>query len=320
MEFKNYYEILGVQESALADDIKKAYRKMARKYHPDVSHEDNAEERFKEVTEAYEVLKDPQKRAEYDQLRSMGAQGADGSFRPPPGWESAAHFNGGGYTEADAAAFSDFFEQIFGRHGDAHRTYRSGRQSSFRMRGEDVHQRLGLFLEEVYNGCEKTVRFSVPVVDEQGLVSHQTRTLKIAIPAGLGPGQHLRLRGQGAPGIGGGEAGDLLIEVQLAPHPVYRVEGRDLFMNLPVAPWEAALGATVEVATLAGKVKLKVPAASQSGTRLRLKGKGLPGKSPGDLIIELRIVMPPKQTERSRELFEALASELSFDPRSDLKG
>lgn len=318
MEFKDYYKILGLQENAKPDEIKKAYRKLARKYHPDVSSEADAEDRFKEVAEAYEVLKDPEKRAEYDQLRQMGARGSDGSFRPPPGWESAAHFGGGGYTEADAAAFSDFFEQIFGQAGTAHRTYRGGRQSSFRMRGDDVHYRLALFLEEAFHGGERQIQFNVPEVDQYGLVSHRQKTLKVKIPPGMKEGQHLRLRGQGGAGIGGGPNGDLLIEIQLAPHPLYHVEGSNLTLQLPVAPWEAALGASVRVPTLEGQVKLKIPAGSQAGKKLRVKGKGLPGEPPGDLIVQLKIVMPEQQTERSRELFEQLAEEVPFDPRAHL--
>ena len=320
MEFKDYYKILGLQESAGGDDIKKAYRKLARKYHPDVSKEEGAEDKFKEVSEAYEVLKDPEKRAEYDQLRAMGARASDGSFRPPPDWESAAHFHDGGFTQADAAAFSDFFEQIFGQGGSAHRTYRGGHQTSFRMRGEDIHHRLALFLEEACQGDEKQIQYRVPEVDEHGLVSHRTKTLKITIPAGIGHGQHLRLKGQGAPGIGGGQNGDLLIEIQVAPHPVFQVDGKDLIMQLPVAPWEAALGGSIAVPTLAGKVNLKIPANSREGSKLRLKGKGMPGKNPGDLIAILKIVMPKQQTERSRELFEALKNELDFNPRAEMEG
>lgn len=316
MEFKDYYQILSLQDNATSDEIKKSYRKLARKYHPDVSQEKDAEDRFKEVSEAYEVLKDPEKRAEYDQLRQMGARANDGSFRPPPGWESAAHFSDGGFTQADAAAFSDFFEQIFGRHGDAHRTYRGGRQSSFRMHGEDVHLSLALLLEEAYHGGEKQISYQVPEVDSHGLINHRTKTLKINIPAGISQGQHLRMKGQGAPGIGGGQPGDLLIEIQLAPHPRYRVDGKDLITQVPVAPWEAALGCNIEVPTLAGNVKLKIPANSQAGSKLRLKGRGMPGKTPGDLIVTLTLVMPKQQTERSKKLFEELAEELDFNPRA----
>ncbi len=319
MEFKDYYQILGLNYDAGADDIKKAYRKLARKYHPDVSKEAGAEDKFKEVSEAYEVLKDPEKRAEYDQLRTMGARASDGSFRPPPGWESAAHFNDGGFTQADASSFSDFFEQIFGRGGSAHRTYRGNHQTSFRMRGEDIHLRLPLFLEEAYAGGEKSIQYQVPMVDEHDLVSHRPKTLKITIPPGIGNGQHLRLKGQGAPGVGGGQNGDLLIEIQLATHPVYQVDGKNLLMQLPVSPWEAALGGNIVVPTLSGKISLTIPPNSNETTKLRMKGKGMPGKTPGDLIVALKIVMPKQQTERGKQLFEALKQELDFNPRVELE-
>lgn len=319
MEYKDYYKILGVAEDADAAEIKRVYRKLARKFHPDVSKEENAEERFKEVGEAYEVLSDPEKREEYDQLRQMGAFAGDGSFQPPPGWESAANFGGGGFTEADAQAFSDFFESVFGRGGSAHRTYGgTGQQRSFRMRGEDVHFRLALFLEEAYNGGEKEIEFSVPEVDQRGLVTHKRRRLKVRIPRGVAQGQHIRLRGQGAPGVGGGDNGDLFLEIDIAPHPLFSVDGRDIHLNLPVSPWEAALGQTVNVPTLGGKVELKIPAGAQSGQKLRLKGRGLPGSSPGDQYVTLQVVMPPAQTAKSRELFEALAEEVPFNPREKL--
>lgn len=320
MEFKDYYSILGVDENADASTIKAAYRKLARKYHPDVSKETDAEQHFKEVGEAYEVLKDPDKRAEYDQLRRYGAQGGDGSFRPPPEWESAAHFGGGGFTEADAGQFSDFFEAVFGRGGSAHRRYsRDGRQSWFQMRGDDLHQPMPLFLEEAYHGCEKELRLRVPEVDQRGLLSHRERTLKVKIPAGVSNGQHIRLKGQGAPGVGGGEAGDLYLEIQIAPHPHYHVEGRDIYLNLPLAPWEAALGANVEVPTLGGRVRMKIPAGAQARQRLRLKGKGLPGNPRGDQYLVIEVAMPREQTPRSQELFAELAREVAFNPREHLE-
>ena len=320
MDFKDYYAILGVDEKADAAAIKSAYRKLARKYHPDVSKEADAENKFKELGEAYEVLKDPDKRAEYDQLRQYGARAGDGSFRPPPEWESAAHFGGGGFTDADAGQFSDFFEAIFGRGGSAHRHYsRDGRQNWFQMRGDDLHQSLALFLEEAYHGCEKELRLRVPEVDQRGLVSHRERTLKVRVPAGVSNGQHIRLKGQGAPGIGGGEAGDLYLEIQIAPHPHYRVEGKDLYLALPVTPWEAALGTEVQVPTLDGAVKMKVPAGAREGQKLRLKGRGLPGSPRGDQYVTLSIAMPPKQTEKSRSLFEQLAREVPFNPRAHLE-
>lgn len=319
MEFKDYYATLGVQESATPQEIKSAYRKLARKYHPDVSKEQGAEAHFKEVGEAYEVLKDPEKRAEYDQLRKLGAYQKDGSFQPPPNWESAAHFSTGGFTEADARHFSDFFESIFGRQGTAHRTYsHTGGQRSFRMKGDDVYHRMAIFLEESFTGCERQIAFDVPEVDQHGLVTHQRKTLKVKLPAGVFQGQHIRLKKQGSPGIGGAEPGDLYLEIEIAPHPIYSVDGKNIHVTLPVTPWEAALGATVTTPTLAGNVNLKIPAQAQSGQKLRLKGKGLPGTPPGDQIVVLQIIMPSQQTERSKALFEQLAKELPFNPRSQL--
>lgn len=312
MEFKDYYRILGVEDDASAQDIKTAYRRLARKYHPDVSKEADADDRFKEVNEAYEVLKDPDKRGEYDQLKAYGGRDPQGGFQPPPDWASGAHFRQGGFTGADASQFSDFFDTMFGR------GRQPGGQGWYAMRGDDVHHRLGIFLEEAFNGAEKVISLRMPEVDGEGRVRQRQRNLKVKIPAGVTDGQHIRLRGQGAPGTGGAEAGDLYLEIQLAPHPLYAVDGRDLTMKLPVAPWEAALGATVRVPTLAGAVQLKVPAGAQSGTRLRLKGKGLPGKPAGDLYVSLQLAMPPDQTERSKALFQELAEEVPFNPREAL--
>lgn len=319
MEFKDYYKILGVADSADADEIKKSYRKLARKYHPDVSKEANAEDKFKELGEAYEVLKDPEKRSEYDELKNAGAYNPDGKFHPPPGWESAAHFSSGGFTDADASHFSDFFEAVFGKGGSAHRTYnQQGGQRSFRMRGDDLHHKLALFLEEVYQGAEKQIRLSIPEVDDYGLVSHKQKTLNVKIPPGITQGQHIRLKGQGAPGVGGGESGDLFLEIELAPHPLYRAVGKDLFLELPISPWEAALGTEVTAPTLTGKVRVKIPAASRAGQKLRLKAMGLPGKNTGDLIISLKIEMPAHHSAEAKALYEQLAKLEGFNPRAAL--
>lgn len=326
MDFKDYYAALGVSETASPEDIKKAYRKLARKYHPDVSKEDKAADKFKDVGEAYEVLKDPEKRAEYDQLRKYGTR-ADGSFQPPPGWQSASGFGSGGYTDADTRQFSDFFEEVFGggrgRSGYSGAGFGGGFQREayrhMRMRGEDVHARLALFLEEVFQGCEKKVTFTVHEADQQGHIKPRQKTLNVKIPAGIREGQHLRLKGQGSPGFGGGEPGDLLLEIELAPHPTFTVEGRDVLVTVPVAPWEAALGASITVPTVGAKVTVKVPKNSSSGRKLRLKGKGLPGKHPGDQIVTLQIVMPQQHSKEAEQLYQKLAeAEQPFNPRSKL--
>ncbi|WP_339782655.1 DnaJ C-terminal domain-containing protein [uncultured Marinobacter sp.] len=318
MDFKDYYAVLGVSESASPEEIKKSYRKLARKYHPDVSKEDNADEKFKDLGEAYEVLKDPEKRAEYDQLRKYGAQ-SDGSFQPPPGWQSQSGFGGGGYTEADSRQFSDFFEQMFGGGQGPGRGAGGGFRQSVRMRGEDVLARLPLFLEEVFNGTEKQVSFAVHEADDHGRIVARQKTLKVKIPAGMREGQHLRLKGQGSPGIGGGDPGDLLIEVELAPHPLFSVEGRDVVVTVPVTPWEAALGATITVPTVGSKVNVKVPKGTSSGRKLRLKGKGLPGKHPGDQMVILQIAIPEQHSAEAEKLYEQLAeAEKAFDPRRKL--
>lgn len=315
MDFKDYYAVLGVSESASPEDIKKAYRKLARKYHPDVSEEDNASDNFKDVGEAYEVLKDPEKRAEYDELKKYGAR-KDGSFQAPPDWQSASGFGGGGYTEADAGQFSDFFEEIFG--GSRGAGF-GNRQHAMRIRGEDVHSRLSLFLEEAFDGCEKQVSFNVHESDANGRMVSRQKTLKVKIPAGMREGQHIRLKGQGAPGIGGAENGDLFIEVEYAPHPHFTVKGRDLLVTVPVTPWEAALGASVTVPVVGSQVSVKVPKGSSSGRKLRLKGKGLPGKKPGDQIVVLQIVMPESHSEKAEDLYRQLAeAEKGFNPRSKL--
>ncbi|MAM71122.1 MAG: cytochrome C biogenesis protein [Gammaproteobacteria bacterium] len=310
MEFKDYYKIMGVEETASQEEIKKAYRKLARRYHPDVSKEENAEQLFKDLGEAYEVLKDKDKRQEYDQLRKMGAMGNNGEFRPPPGWESATNF-----SDQGSGDFSDFFENIFGRSGGFHRSYAGGRTTGFDMRGEDIHTELSLFLEDVFAGTEKTLQLRIPVVDDHGMVTHQTRKLKVKIPAGTSEGQNLKLKGQGAPGIGKGPTGDLIISIRLAPHPLYTIQGKNISIVLPLTPWEAALGTKLTVPTPGGKIKLSVPAHTQSGARLRIKARGLPGKPPGDFFAVVKIVMPDRGSEKSDQLFSELSKELDFNPR-----
>ncbi|HEY0963734.1 MAG TPA: DnaJ C-terminal domain-containing protein [Pseudomonadales bacterium] len=329
MEFKDYYEIMGVDEKATADDIKKAYKRLARKYHPDVSKEKNAEQRFKDVGEAYEVLKDPDKRREYDNLRAYGARGGNGQFKPPPGWSpgSGGAYEGAGF--GDAEGFSDFFEAMFGRGGGFRRGGFGGGDfgaggndgASMRMRGEDAHVELPLFLEEAYRGSEKTVELRIPEIDEHGRRIQRTRKLKIKIPPGSSEGSVLRIKGQGAPGFGGADNGDLLATVRLAPHPLYTVDERNLTLVAPVTPWEAALGTKLTVPTLKGRTIVTIPAGSQNGTKLRLTGLGLPGTPPGDFYVVLKLVLPPQVSDGARRNYEALASEYAaFNPRSAWEG
>jgi len=314
MKFVDYYKVLGVAPEATADDIKKAYRRLARKFHPDVSKEANAEARFKEVGEAYEVLKDSEKRAEYDQLRRFGG-GDGGEFRPPPGWQRRQeNWNGAGFGDLGGdfgggqQGFSEFFEAIFGRGAAAGR--HSGGHGPYAQRppprGDDVQVRLPVTLEESVHGGTRTLL--LPAADGQ-------RTLKVNIPRGVGDGAKVRLKGQGNPGPGG--AGDLYLLVEIQPHARYTVDGRNLRMTLPVAPWEAMLGARVEVPTLDGPVTLTVPAHARGGQQLRLRGRGLPGDPPGDLYVELAIAVPRADDARQRAAVAALRDAFpGFDPRA----
>jgi curved DNA-binding protein len=305
MEFKDYYETLGVKREATQDEIKKAFRKLARKYHPDVSKEKNAEARMKEVNEAYAVLSDPEKRATYDQLGQGKRAGED--FRPPPDWDAGFEFSGRGPGDAGAADFSDFFAELFGRRG--------GEGAHFRSRGEDHHAKVALDLEDAYRGATRQITLRVPRVDERGHVVLAERTLEVRIPKGVHEGQIIRLAGQGNAGTGGGTAGDLYLEVHFKPHARYRVDGRDVYATLAVTPWEAALGASIRSAVPDGTVEVRVPEASQTGRKLRLKGRGIPGASPGDLYLVLEVVLPPANSARAREIYQTMARELAFDPR-----
>lgn len=313
MEYKDYYKIMGVARDATQDEIKRAYRKLARKYHPDVSKEPDAEARFKEVGEAYEVLKDPEKRAAYDQLGKQWKAGQE--FRPPPDWDAGFEFSGGGYTAGDAGAYSDFFEELFGR-GFAGGGGATASRRDFRMRGEHHHAKVLIDLEDSINGATRSISLRVPELTRDGHVTTRERTLSVRIPRGIRPGQQIRLAGQGAPGVGGGEPGDLYLEVEFADHPLYRVDGADIYLDLPVAPWEAALGANVKVPTPSGAIDLKIPANSGQGRKLRLKGRGLPGKQPGDMYVVLQVVLPPADNEAARDLYRQMQDQLRFNPRA----
>lgn len=316
MEFRDYYKVLGVARDASQADIKKAYRKLARKYHPDVSKERDAESRFKEVAEAYEALGDPEKRASYDRLGSGWRTGQD--FQPPPGWQgrSAGQAHAREFTAGDAAQFSEFFESLFGTGPRGFGAFDDFEHESSSA-GRDHHARIAIDLEDAFHGATRQLSLREPVVDASGRVTMQERVLSVRIPPGVKSGQHIRLAGQGDPGRGG-QRGDLYLEVVLNPHPLYRVDGKDLYLTLPVTPWEAALGGEVEVPTPAGAVAMTVPANSANGRRLRLKGRGLPGSPAGDLYAELQVAWPPAHSEKAREIYRTMAREMAFNPRKSM--
>jgi curved DNA-binding protein len=311
MEYKDYYKILGLERSATQDEIKRAFRKLARKLHPDVSKEPNAEARFKEISEAYEVLGDAEKRAAYDQLGKEWKAGQE--FRPPPDWDEGFEFSGAPSERPD---FSDFFGSLFGGLRRHERPFRG--EAAFRVRGEDHHARILIDLRDAFTGATRQVSLHVPAVDDTGHVALRERALNVQIPKGVTEGQHIRLKGQGAPGIGGAPAGDLYLEVNFKPDPLYRVEGRDLYLDLPLAPWEAALGASVRTPTPAGPIMLRIPPRSSQGRQLRIKGRGIPAAEPGDLYAVVKIVLPPADTDEAKRAYEEMARRLPFDPRAGL--
>jgi curved DNA-binding protein len=313
VEYKDYYKIMGLPRTASQDEIKRAYRRLARKYHPDVSKEPDAEERFKEVNEAYEVLGDPEKRSAYDQLGSGWRTGEE--FRPPPEWEQRYRAGAGSFSAEDFVDLGEFFASLFG--GSLFRQAARGR-GGFAEAGESQHAKLVVSLDDSYEGATRTITLQVPEVDAQGNIVSRTRNLRVKIPKGVIQGQQIRLPGQGSPGRGGGRAGDLYLEVALQPHPFYRAEGKDIYFDLPVAPWEAALGVELAVPTLGGEVKVKIPPGSQTGTRLRLKGRGLPGNPSGDHYVVLQVVLPKPETEAARKAYRHLAETMPFNPRRTL--
>jgi curved DNA-binding protein len=312
MEFKDYYHILGVAPDAETKEIKAAYRKLARKYHPDMNPDKDAEERFKEVAEAWEVLKDDHRRAEYDELRRYGGRHRQ-EFEPPPGWQSTAGTGFQGFGED----FSEFFNSIFGG------AFRGGARESpgdFGFRGQDIEIEMPVFLEETLEDSRKPVAYEIPVL-EQGQVRHLRKSLKVTIPKGVADGERIRVKGQGAPGRGNAPPGDLYLHIRLVPHPVFDVEGHNLVVTLPVAPWEAALGAKVLVPTLEGRISVKIAPGSQAGQKLRVKGKGLVGKTgKGDLFVVLKIVIPPQRSAEVEALWRELSGKAAFDPRAEWSG
>ncbi|PCJ86268.1 MAG: cytochrome C biogenesis protein [Thiotrichaceae bacterium] len=339
MEYKDYYQIMGVERSATQDEIKRAYRKLARKYHPDVSKEADAEQRFKEVGEANEVLKDPEKRAAYDQLGANWKNGQD--FNAPPDWDAGFEFGGGdptgrytggysrggaqqhGFNEADASVYSDFFESLFGQNfqqAGGRPGYQQ--QSGFQSTGSDHHAKILIDLEDAMKGVTRSISLRVPEVDASGHVGTKERVLKINIPKGIKQGQHIRLAGQGNPGMGQEKAGDLYLEIEFNPHSIYRVEGRDVYLDLPVAPWEAALGASIKAPTPGGVVDLKIKPGSANGSKMRLKGRGIPASSSsnsaGDLYVVLQVALPPASTDDEKAAYVKMQQSFNFNPRAKL--
>jgi curved DNA-binding protein len=327
LEFKDYYKILGVGKKADDNEIKKAYRKLARKYHPDVNKEGDAEKKFKEVAEAYEVLKDPEKRKAYDEFGADWKAGKEQKehqkqyyrqYQQAPGQGGfGGGFDSGGFDFEDLGGeYSEFFENLFGQR----RTRRSapGGGTSFSRKGQDLNASITIPLEDAYKGATRTISFQLPKIDDSGVINYVPETLKVKIPKGVHHGKKIRLAGKGGPGSGGGKPGDLYITVEYESNSSYHVEGGDVYITIPVAPWEAALGESISVPLPSGGLKLKIPKGSSSGKKLRLKGKGIPSKTPGDLYVVIKIVLPPANDEKSKKLYEEMKS-LNFDPRSNFK-
>jgi len=315
VEYKDYYKILGVSKQATVDQIKKAYRKLARKYHPDVSKVGDAEQKFKEVGEAYEVLKDPEKRKAYDQYGSNWKAGKEQQQ-----YQQQQQYRGGGFGAGDsfdfgggfgdAGQYSDFFESLFG--GGRGRTQRQPRN----QKGEDVNASITVPLTDAYEGASRRINFEIQSMTPDGQVVNKPVNLNIKIPVGIKNGQKIRLKGQGGPGYNGGVAGDMYIKVEFEKNRTFKVKDSDVYINLPVAPWEAALGAKVSVPTPVGNIKLKIPAGSAQGKKLRLKGKGIPSKNPGDLFVIINIILPPANDDKSRKVYEEM-KDLNFNPRAN---
>jgi len=322
MDFQDYYKTLSVAPDADSKTIKTAYRKLARKYHPDVSEHHEAEEKFKQISEAYEVLKDPQKRAQYDELREYGAQ--------PQGSSGGQQYSQQAHNQGD---FSDFFSSIFGGGHQSGPGAQGFSQQDFSQqdfsdqgysnkgfggKGQDIETDMPIFLEDTLAHTSKPISYSLPHRDAQGRVSQVNKTLNVKIPAGVAEGERIRLKGQGGQGLGDAPPGDLYLRIRLVPHPLFDVEAHNLIVTVPLAPWEAALGTSLELPTLSGKIKLRIPANSQTGQRLRIKGKGLVRKDGhGDLYAVLKVVMPDSVSEESKQHWQQLADASAFDPRME---
>lgn len=309
MEFKDYYAVLGVKPDADDKAIKTAYRKLARQYHPDVSTHAEAENKFKDIAEAYEVLHNAERRAEYDEL--CEARNSGQAFERPGA--------GSGHYAQSNQDFADFFNSIFGGAASAgQRRYQNFDADAFRQKGRDVEVELPIFLEETLADTIKPVAYILQYYDQQGQLQESKKSLNVKIPAGVANDERIRVKGQGAPGIGNAESGDLYLHIRLVPHPLFDVEAHNLILTIPLAPWEAALGKKITVPTLSGKIQLTIAPNSQTGQRLRIKGKGLIGKhGAGDLFAVLKVVMPAHTDEEARPLWTQLAAKSGFDPRAE---
>jgi len=319
MDFQDYYSVMGVERDASQDEIKRAYKKLARKYHPDVSKDPDAETRFKQVGEAYQVLKDPEKRAAYDQVGANRQAGED--FSPPPGWDAGFEYSGSYGTE-DAAGYSDFFESLFGQGfqsaRDPSQEARGRASGGFNAHGQDHHAKVLIEVEDAYRGATRSITLNVSEVDASGHVVTKQRTLNVKIPKGVKRGQKIRLTGQGSPAMGQGQAGDLYLEIEFSPHSVYTVDAHDVYLDLPITPWEAALGASIKVPTPDGAVDMKIPEGTLTGKKMRLRGRGIPGKPPGDLYVVPQITLPPANNAAAKELYRQMEKELAYNPRTKL--
>lgn len=321
MEFKDYYLVMGVEKGATPEDIKRAYRKLARKYHPDVSKEKDAEARFKELAEAYVVLKSPEKRAAYDRLGANYQAGQD--FQPPPDWEGRQS-EGGNYSQSfqngDGQDHSAFFDALFRGMGRGHSPGQQRNHEAFDMRGQDQHAKILIDIEDSYKGATRTLQLRVQVEGGDNRSRHEEHTIEFVIPKGIRAGQHIRLAAQGGPGMGGGGPGDLYLDVEMRPHLLYRTDGRDVMMDLPIAPWEAELGAEVVAPTPTGQIEIKIPAGSAAGRKLRVKGRGLPSKTPGDFYFVLKIAQPDAQSDADKKAYaDFQAAFKTFNPRAQVE-
>ena len=321
MKFKDYYLVMGVEKSATPEDIKRAHRKLARKYHPDVSKEKNAEARFKELAEAYDVLKDPEKRAAYDRLGANYKAGQD--FQPPPDWAGRPSEDGQysqRFEDGDGQDHSAFFDTLFRGMGRGQSAGPNRSHEAFDMHGQDQHAKIQIDIEDSYSGATRTLQLRAQLEGSDGRPRVDDRTIEFLIPKGIRAGQHIRLAAQGGPGIGKGSPGDLYLDVEMLPHPLYRTDGYDVLMDLPIAPWEAALGAEVVAPTPTGQVEIKIPASSVNGRKLRVKGRGLPGKTPGDFYFVLKITQPIASSDTDKKAYADLqAAFMTFNPRTQIE-